>query len=102
MAQAIFGLIGVIVGAVVTGLVEWWQARRTSANLRRAAARLVQDELVTAVGVITVALRDAQRAAATIREAVTQEAYISTAMWREYRPVLAEALTLGAWNEISL
>jgi hypothetical protein len=45
MTEAVFGLVGVIVGAVLTGGIQWWMARRSEKALLRTAARLIQVEL---------------------------------------------------------
>ncbi len=45
MTTAIFGLVGVVVGALLSGGMEWWLARRRESLAARTAARLVRDEL---------------------------------------------------------
>lgn len=45
MTGAIFGLVGVIVGGLLTGLMQAWQQRRTARGEMLAGARLISAEL---------------------------------------------------------
>jgi hypothetical protein len=51
--QAVFGLIGVIVGALITGGVGWTLGRRREQRDVRAAARLLRNDLVKAEGMLS-------------------------------------------------
>jgi hypothetical protein len=45
MTEAIFGLVGVVVGGLLTGLTQAWQQRRAARAEMRAGARLISAEL---------------------------------------------------------
>src|SRR5205814_1102655 len=47
MAAAIFGLIGVVIGALINGIVTWLSQRRKDEATERSAKRLVANELGT-------------------------------------------------------
>jgi hypothetical protein len=46
MTAAIFGLVGVVVGAFINGAAAAYSERRSEKSNRRSAARLVRNELV--------------------------------------------------------
>lgn len=45
MSEAVFGLVGVVVGALLSGSTEWLLARRREQRSARTAARVVRDEM---------------------------------------------------------
>lgn len=45
MGEALIGLLGVIVGALLSGAIAWWQPRASAAE-RRASVRLVETALL--------------------------------------------------------
>ena len=93
MTAAIFGLIGVVVGAVVTGVVEWMLDRRRAANERRAALRLLLGDLHVAVALIRPVLE-------TTRWGI-EETLIPTEGWSEHHGTLAaEVRDRRAWRHI--
>jgi hypothetical protein len=92
VAEAIFGLVGVIVGAVVTGGVEFVAERRREAALLRKAARLVEAELDEAATIFEGALEDGKLWSGSNRPEVPS--------WREYAPVLAEGLDTDDWGVV--
>ena len=102
MAEGIFGLVGVMVGAIVTGAVEWWHARQARATARRAALRLVSDELEgTSVALRHAAQLESDDAVAEeVRDAVARE-IVTTVTWREHRGELAQALGDSDWRKVS-
>jgi hypothetical protein len=91
VAEAIFGLVGVIVGAVVTGGVEFVAERRREAALLRKAARLVEAELDEAATIFEGALEDGKLWSGSNRPEVPS--------WREYAPCLRRGSTqmTGVW-----
>ena len=102
MGEAIFGLIGVIVGAVVTGAVEWWHARQARRMARRVAARLVMDELEN-VGASLLAVRRRKRKsdiADSMRDLIDR-GMISDSAWKAHRGTLAETLHILQWKALS-
>ena len=102
MAQAIFGLIGVVIGAAVTGAVEWWRTRRESEIKGRAAARLVREELAGLTIALEVAadLESDARVAESVRSEIERGIYDALA-WQEQRALLAELLTDDAWRLVT-
>jgi hypothetical protein len=103
MAEAIFGLVGVVVGAVVTGAVEWSQSKRARAIPRRAAVRLVVDELDQAVNVLELAQEHEQVAgrAGLLRKAI-DHGLVRDDAWIAHRSTLAETLTKPQWDALSV
>jgi hypothetical protein len=45
MSEALFGFAGVIVGALLTGAVEWWRETRRERRGARAAMRVLKNDL---------------------------------------------------------
>jgi hypothetical protein len=89
VAEAIFGLVGVVVGALVTGGVEFLAERRRESSLRRKAARLVEAEL-----------DQAARALETALDAGRSWNPPSVPSWAEYAPVLADSLDTDDWQVV--
>jgi hypothetical protein len=87
---AIFGLLGVIVGAVVNGAATALFQRRVERSDQRSAARLVRGELIR---FWTLAREAAQRSP----EDLPQLRDIAPILWQSYRAVLARALTEEDW-----
>ena len=56
MSEAIFGLVGVVVGALITGVVDYVLDRRRERATLRAALRLIGDEYKDLLGVVDLAL----------------------------------------------
>ena len=50
MLAAVFGLLGVLVGGLITGAVDLWLERHRQADSTALAKRLVADELHTCWG----------------------------------------------------
>jgi hypothetical protein len=92
VAEAIFGLVGVVVGALVTGGVEFLSERRRDAALLLKAARLVEAELDEAESAFKHALDQGRLWASQHQPSVPS--------WREYAPVLAEALGTSDWQVV--
>ena len=108
MGEAFIGLIGVIVGALLSGVIAWWQARRASVSERRAAARLVEAELRVAAGRLqwlrTTLMPDAlgEVTPADRREALAllADGPAPTA-WPEHRHLLAKTLNADDWYAVA-
>jgi hypothetical protein len=90
VTEAVFGLVGVLVGSAITWGIEVWRARRTDANEARVAARLVADELLT-IDSHRGGLPEFHRQRDL---ALQQEA------WVEHRVVLARELTDEDWHAV--
>ena len=91
VTQAIFGLIGVLVGSLITWGIEVWRARRRDHDEARVAARLVVAELQTIENVRTVDEPQFRRE----RElALQQDAWIS------HRAALARELDNEEWQAV--
>jgi hypothetical protein len=94
VTAAIFGLLGVIVGAVINGAVTAMLQRRNEGNERRSAARLVRSELVR---YRALALESASLPADHLPQ--LQDA--APLVWQSYRVVLARALPTQQWEVVA-
>lgn len=95
MSAAIFGLIGVVVGALVTGGVDYvMQRRREKAELRQ-ARRVVAGELSDLwYQLETITAGDRW-------PGEVPEEWFASRMWEAHRPVLASQLSDEDWNELA-
>ena len=102
MSQAIFGLIGVVIGAALTAGWQWWSITRTRELRKRAAARLVLEELAGGYSAIQAALEqdDTERTAAMLRGAGAQ-GRLGASAWHTQRALLAEELGDRGWKDVS-
>jgi hypothetical protein len=91
---AIFGLIGVVVGGLLTAAVQAFQEWRSQRALSRAAARLLSAEL----SVQQYILED--RAAGERAERVSDE-MPAVSDWPQYRAVMARVLDDEAWIAVA-
>ena len=102
MTAAIFGLLGVFVGALITAGSNYYLALRHERVERekddhahaiavKRAARLIEQELGLAESVADVAI-DTRRWA---------DVKLSTNAWQEYCPVIASELSTADWDAIS-
>jgi hypothetical protein len=91
MTEAIFGLLGVVVGSAITWGIELWRARRNDANEARVAARLVADELQSISNARTV---DEPQFRRQRDLALQQDA------WVTHRAILARELTDSDWRRV--
>jgi hypothetical protein len=89
MAEAVFGLVGVVIGALVSGGVAFAIARRTEARKALASARLVQDELTAAHHEL------ANPWPVLALDRVSQQ------RWVDHQGVLAEALDTQEWTYVA-
>ena len=92
---AVYGIIGVIVGALATGGMQLAIERRRDRTRSRAAARLVAEEFVTG----TVALMKLRRR--PLGESVDAGEFVwPQGLWLENRGQLASALTPQEWMRV--
>jgi hypothetical protein len=92
MTAAIFGLIGVVVGALVTGIVQWRLERRRETTNRRAAMRLLAADFAVSQALIRPVLETG--AWGSERIPLPLEAY------GEYRGVISAELNKAAWKYV--
>jgi hypothetical protein len=86
MTEAIFGLVGVVVGGVLTGVVQAWQQRRTARAEMRAGARLISAEL----SVLQERLR-------RYGDGQTGRPELPDVVWPAHRAVMARELDRDDW-----
>lgn len=94
MEQAIFGLVGVLIGGLITWGIEWWREHQRLAGEELVAARLVATELIQANAIL--ATRDAPGAA------VAPPGAPVFPVWEEHRAVLARTLDAEAWGQVQM
>lgn len=92
LVPAVFGVIGVAVGAMLTGVVDWARQRSKDDRRARAAARLLRTDLFLVARILKIAL---------MRSELPGFVDISLPSWTTYRDVLAAALDDGAWIAVS-
>src|SRR5271165_1530468 len=92
LAPAIVGLIGVVLGALIAGVLDWSRERRGWRRRARAAARLLRADLF----IVSRILRNgiAQRQVPGFLD-------IGLASWRDQRDLLADALDDDAWSVVA-
>jgi hypothetical protein len=96
MTVAIFGLVGVIVGALVTGGADFLLERRREQREIRRARRLVANELATAAVWVEALLINKR-----LPQTSSDEVLFSLAEWDSYRQVLAGELNDETWEGLS-
>jgi hypothetical protein len=94
VTAAIFGLIGVVIGAVINGAVTSWHQRRVERSDFRSAARLVRSELVQ---FRSLGLEAARRPP----EHLPQLQDATPILWQSNRGVLARSLSDQDWNLVA-
>ncbi len=94
MNEAIFGLLGVLVGSAITWGIEIWRARRGDTDQARVAARLVADEL-DSINTVRQGLDQMEPQFRTERDlAMAQDAWIA------HRTILAREMDDDGWLAI--
>jgi len=104
LLPAVFGLIGVIVGGLITGavtyIVEQQRANRDETKERRKrltdlkqAARLIDQDFNWALGAVNLSIETKQWVGPKLEP-------IRLESWREHRSVLAAETTLAAWRAL--
>lgn len=97
MSEAIFGLVGVVVGALITGGVDYVLDRRRERATLRAALRLIGDEYKDLLGVVDLALM----ASAWPRSHRYSRLILTADQWERNRDVLAAQLSPVDWELIA-
>lgn len=95
MAQAIFGLVGVVIGGLLATLQNYALERRREGRNIRSAARLVQEEFMDGMmsaGLVWLFGKD---------QPVKREIVVSEDSWLQHQPALATALPGRQWSELS-
>jgi hypothetical protein len=89
LAPAVVGLVGVVLGVLLAGALDWSQERRGAGRRARAAARLLRADLF----IVTRILRSgiAQRQVPGFLD-------LGLPSWRDQRDLLADALDDDAWS----
>ena len=96
MTAAIFGLLGVVVGGLLTGGVDYFMARRREQAELRQSTRLVADELHSLWLVVDLILERGQLLPARLPGEDT-ELLFPTGSWHAHKAVLACALRQKEW-----
>lgn len=94
MTEAIFGLIGVLLGGLLTAGANFHLTVRTERAAGRAAARLVSDELVDTLSFLRVSLHAGVWAGDPQRE-------LKVLVWENQKPALAAAPGFDGWFPVS-
>jgi hypothetical protein len=92
MLAAIFGLVGVVVGSLTSGVVQWRLQRRQDVALARAALRLLASDFYTAQALIRPVRADGKWGPETTELPI--EAFA------EHRMTIAANLDLGTWKGV--
>lgn len=92
MTEAIFGLVGVVVGGVLNGGITWLVERRNQRDQVRVAARLVDGEIRIAAAACNVAV-DSKSWHGFAR-------VVSSKHWGKYQATLSGAMTDGEWDVV--
>src|SRR6478752_5833487 len=93
VATAVIGLIGVVIGAGMSGLVQWLMMRRSDRLAARTAARVVRYELRQ--------YRELLQFLIGARHWDTAY-WISPIRWREHQTTLASACASDEWSKIEM
>lgn len=96
MTAAIFTLVGVIVGGLLSGVVQLLLHRRAESRVRLVAARLVLSELTWIASAIQAHLNGG---APEFRTLLSRESL--EGIWAEHRAILANELGDAAWNNVA-
>ncbi len=95
MREALIGLVGVLVGALATGVFEYIFRRRSERATLRASSRVLHDQLFV-VWDTTFLYRDAIEPDTARRD--FSEVF---EIWRETRGTLAAGLTVTEWEDVT-
>jgi hypothetical protein len=100
VTAAIFGLIGVLAGGLITFGIEWWASRQERKRLQqgrarevRASCRLVVTELSTAHSALIWAHREGKW---------WDESELEIVLWEQHRPLLAAELPRDEWKLVDV
>jgi hypothetical protein len=103
MGQAVIGLVGVVVGALLSGGATYLMAKRAEANKARAAARLLEAELRPIAQGLDVLYRALERSGTKhVRVGqVVRHLPDSSRLWNEHKSLLAEVLDDADWYALA-
>jgi hypothetical protein len=96
VTAAIVGLLGVLVGGVLTGAIEFSLDRRRDSKAARVASLLLADDLAWSYGVLELILKSDRwlpRPGKLTR--------ISTVMWEEQRLLLGTTISSADWMALA-
>jgi hypothetical protein len=101
VTQAIFGLVGVVVGAVISGGVAFFMERRRDRQKARASARLLEEELEPFVGALY-QLRASllKENEAAFQVFIGQWNSFTLDLWTSRREALATTLAIEEWYSV--
>ncbi len=95
MGEAIFGLIGVIVGGLITAGTQLWNERLRNRNEFQRAKRLIESELLNAEYFMDTLVKTAEFAPYPNVDDV-----LPTSAWREYAPAVVSSLDDKLWKRL--
>src|SRR3954449_1530447 len=87
----LFSLAGVVVGAGATAGTTWWVQKTADRRATAAAARLVQDEIITNGAVLDL----------TSQRGKVPDIGVEFETWAKYRDQLARGLPFCAWKKVA-
>lgn len=93
VGEAFIGLLGVIVGGVLTGAVERYAERQRERAALRAARRLLHLELLAAEWVLSTAMES--------DDVGRLKGAVPTARWSEFSALMAKNAEPAVWRELA-
>ena len=94
MLSAIFGLVGVVVGGLLTATFQLWQERRSDRAEARAASRLLSAELSEQHVFLDALVKQDP-------EVPRNDRWPPVAAWPEYRAAMARLLDDETWQALA-
>jgi hypothetical protein len=97
MTEAIFGLVGVLVGGLITWGAEAWRDRQRLAGEARVAARMVTMELLGA----STRFEGWEMRPETMPAGDSEHPLAEMSMWTRHRGTLARTLDADSWWRVN-
>jgi hypothetical protein len=94
LTEAIFGIVGVLVGGLLTGAVSYWQEREREIRSARAGARLVRHELAKNYQYMTFAQGRGSLA-------IIVDTPLSTERFDQQQSMIAARIPVAGWEALS-
>ena len=94
MTAAVFGLVGVLLGGLITFGIEWWHDRAGRKRRTVAAARLLYREFTSAAAAIDTCIKRQQIVHAVL------DNMVRTDRFEEYEPFLAGEVSDDTWRAL--